>query len=914
MTFPGPTELGRGAVVAPGDAIPDAFGDAPVADVDLATLQDPGPMVDRLHRWWAARTPFVIRLHVDARELQRRDRSTDAPWQLGPDFEFPLERLAHLVWANTYDLRSGEPVWWHAVKGRRAGLTPGGARDATTPDGREVWVDGGPRGPVPPADGTIHRQSVEAGTIPGPIARDDGSGDLAEDQARAVLHGAGPARIIAPAGSGKTRVLTHRVRHLLGAGVEPSLVTAVAYNTRAAEELRERLGATFASVRTIHSLGLSILNRHRPVAVVEEREVRRILEPHVPVRPQRNQDVFAPYIESLQAIRIGLRDPDEIEAERDDVPGLAAVFDAYHGHLHDHGLADFDEQVYGAIEVLLADPTARDAARASARHLLVDEFQDLTPAYVMLLRLVALPELQVFGVGDDDQVIYGYAGADPGYLIDFDRRFPAAAEYALEVNYRCSPAVIDAASTLLTNSERRIAKSVHARPGREPSDEDLAVVEAGADGAGGAAARLVGEWIDGGTPPDGVAVLARVNDALLPVHAALAEAGVPFRTTLGPSLLERTGVRAALGYLRIALDPEEILRDDLFETIKRPSRRISRATQAELRRRRRWRLDDLDTLASGLDGRDADRLGGYVADLARLAAVAADGTAAEILTVIRDEVGLGSTMTLLDGSRSSADRSSHVDDLDALVETAMLHPDAAGFEPWLARILTAGGSGGVTLSSIHRVKGREWPRVVVFRADDGLMPHRLSDDVEEERRVFHVAITRGADRVAVVSGAHPSPFIDEMLGRPLRRPLSVPRPVPKVATRGTRLVLPDVGATVTWSGHTGVVDESGSEGLVLRLETGATLRVPRGADVTVVAEAPLDAATESLFDALRAWRQQTATSQGVPAYVVFHDKHLRGIARSRPADLAALARCDGVGPTKLERYGEDLLRVVEEMA
>ena len=131
---------------------------------------------------------------------------------------------------------------------------------------------------------------------------------------------------------------------------------------------------------------------------------------------------------------------------------------------------------------------------------------------------------------------------------------------------------------------------------------------------------------------------------------------------------------------------------------------------------------------------------------------------------------------------------------------------------------------------------------------------------------------------------------------------------------GSKPLTPEVGATVTWSGHTGVADESGADGIVLRLETGATLTVPRGADVSVVSEAPLDATSETLFEALRTWRQQTAASQGVPAYVVFHDKHLRGIARARPADLAALARCDGVGPTKLERYGEDVLRVVEETA
>ena len=909
MTFPGPAPLGRGAVMAPDDPVPAPLRGSPEVRVDLATLEDPAPTADRLHRLWASRTPVVVRLHVDPGELLRRPRTTLPPWRLGADHEFPLERLAHLVWANTYDLRSGTPVWWHAVKARRAGLEPGGARDARTPDGREVWVDGGPRGTVDLDEPVVHRESTESGRVPAE-AGETSPADLAPDQRAAVFHPAGPARIIAPAGSGKTRVLTERLRHLLATGVEPDLITAVAYNTRAAAELRERVGDTGTNIRTIHSLGLSILNRAGPVTVVEEREVRRMLEPHVPVRPQRNQDVMAPYVEALQEIRIGLRDPDEIEAERDDVPGLAGVYAAYHDHLHARGLVDFDEQVHGAIELLLADPEARDAARSRARHLLVDEFQDLTPAYLLLLRLVALPSLQVFGVGDDDQVIYGYAGADPGYLIDFERRFPGAAEYALEVNYRCSPAVVEAAGTLLANSDRRIDKAVRAAPGRTPRDSDLQVVEAEVDGAGAAAARLVTDWLGEGIDPDEIAVLARVNDALLPVHAALVESGAPFRTTLGPGLVDRTGVRAALSYLRIALDPDEILRGDLFETLKRPSRRISRANQAELRRRGRWRLDDLDEFAADLDGRDAKRLPDYVADLARLAAVAADGTSADILAAIRDEVGLGSTMTLLDGSRSTADRSSHVDDLDALVETALLHPDAHDFEPWLRRILEAGGDDGVTLSSIHRVKGREWRRVVVFRADHGLMPHRLSNDVEEERRVFHVALTRGAERVAVVSGTRPSPFVDEMQGREPRHPL---RPAPTPATATTKkLDLPTVGSTVTWSGHTGIVEEADGKGLVLRLETEATLRVPPGADVTVLAEAPVDAATEALFEALRSWRQETAAGQGVPAYVVFHDKHLHGIARAKPTDLATLARCEGVGPTKLERYGDDVLRVVEE--
>jgi len=916
VTFPGPTALGRGIVLLPGQAVPVEFADVWSVDITTETVGEPGRVVDELHGRWAARDPFVVLLHVEPAALQVRPVTDRVPWELGPRFEFPIERLAFLVWANTYDLRAGTPIWWHASKARHLGMVPGGPCDAETPEGHDVWIDGGPRGRVDVEGAVVHRESLELGIVPGPVVDRETTDDLAPDQIRAVLHPFGPARIIAPAGSGKTRVLTSRLRHLLAnEGVEARLVTAVAYNARAAAELQERLGDVGASVRTIHSLGLSILNRASRVTVIEESEVRRLLDSIVPVRPQRNQDVMAPYLEALQAIRIGLRDPAEIEVERDDVPGLPEVFEEYHGLLHRRGLVDFDEQIYGAIEVLLADPAARDTARATARHLLVDEFQDLTPAYLLLLRLIALPGLQVFGVGDDDQVIYGYAGADPGYLIDFADLFPGAAEHALEVNYRCPPDVVAAASSLLGNNQRRIAKEITARPGRHETAQDLTVVEAGAEGAAAAAGQIVAEWLDSGVSPSDVAVLARVNDALLPVHAALFEAGVPVRSTLGPGLLERSGVRTALAYLRVGLDPGDIRRDDLMEVVRRPSRRLAKATTAHLRRHRRWALGDLADLAATNEGKDARRFSEFIADLGLLGSAGSDGAdAGRLLQLVRDEVGLGSTMGMLDGWRSAADRSSHVDDLDALIATAAVRPEPHGFQRWLTEVLSAPDQpGGVTLSSVHRVKGREWPRVLVFRADESLMPHRLADDIEEERRVFHVALTRGSERVAVVSGERPSRFVDEMLGRVPRfveppRGLAAPRS-PKRAP-----VLPRVGSIVAWSGHTGTVAEIDGGSLVLTLDSGATLRVSAGERLQVLSEAPTTPADEALFEALREWRLRTATAQGVPAYVVFNDRSLRDIAARRPDGPRALLDCEGVGPVKLERYGDDVFEIIEEHA
>ena len=184
----------------------------------------------------------------------------------------------------------------------------------------------------------------------------------------------------------------------------------------------------------------------------------------IEIRRQSNTDTVAPYIEALSAIRLGLTAPRLVEESFPDASGIAEGFDRYRAALATAGAVDFDEQIYQAIEILLTDPTARAAAQARCRFLLVDEFQDLNPAHLLLIRLLAAPSYDCFGVGDDDQVIYGYSGATPEFLIDYPRYFPGAGAHALTVNYRCPPAVIGAARHLLSYNARR-AREGHPRSG-----------------------------------------------------------------------------------------------------------------------------------------------------------------------------------------------------------------------------------------------------------------------------------------------------------------------------------------------------------------------------------------------------------------------------------------------------------------
>jgi DNA helicase-2/ATP-dependent DNA helicase PcrA len=876
MPAPGPPALGRGVVVRAGAVVPEAWAGAPVVRIDAATVAAPGAVVTELHDAWLGRRPVVVELDVDPGSFRAPAAWDEEPWRLGPWFEPWPDRLHFLVWANTYDARDGPPVWWWARKAERLGarVVDGGRGDVELPDGQRAWIDAGPRTCFGPIDGAgvVHADSVELGRltlVPAPVPP---TADLAPDQLAAVAHGAGPARVIAPAGSGKTRVLTERLRHLVvDRRFERECVLAVAYNKRAQQEMEARTAGFGPRVQTLNALGYALLTeaRGRPPGVLDEREVRRLVADLVPARAHRlNTDPIGPYLEGLSLARLGLRDPQEVEDERDDVPGLAAAFGPYRERLDAAGAVDFDEQVYGAVELLLRDGGRRRQAQARCRHLLVDELQDLTPAHVLLLRLLAAPGLDVFGVGDDDQVIYGHAGADPAFLLDFARLFPGAVDHPLEVNYRCPAVVVDAARHLLSYNDRRVAKVIRPGPAASRDPEALRVQRHSPEDGAAALAAIVRDWLsEPGATTDGVAVLTRVNSLLLAPHVALAEAGIPVDSVLRPDVLDRTGVRAALAYLRIGANPGGFAGDDVVEVYRRPSRGFPQWFPKWLRGR--LDLDGLRAIADRLDdAKVATKVKALAADLQLVMDAVRTGTTREALAVVRDRIGLGGAMGLLDSSGAAEGGSSHLDDLEALTQVADLHPDPRTFEDWLRMVFHRETTpGGVTLSTIHRVKGQEWDRVAVFGVTAGLVPHRLAIDIEEERRVLHVAMTRARRHAVVLTDtARPSPFLDELTGvaprdRALRQQIEAPPAV-------------------------------------------ARPRAPAPAG-------PLPPEAEAREAALRVWRLERSRRDRVPAYVVLSDRHLQGIALARPASLRELRSLPGIGPTKLEAYGEEILAVLE---
>ena len=908
----GPACMGRGVLVLPGQAPPGVWADAERVVVNAAALDNGAGRA--LRDAWSSRRRVVIEMHGPVpgpgQTIHRRW------WDLHPGVTLGSDVWHHLLTANTVDARDlHRPGFVPAAKAEMLGATL--SRDAgdVVNEGRAVWCDGGPFDSFEPDAlsglSLVPAVNVAAGSLRA-LRHCEPAADLAADQRRAVAHLGGGASVVAPAGSGKTRVLTERVRWLVdGLGVSAAAVCLVAYNVRARAEMAARTTDLHGlEVRTLNSLALAICNgsgpfarpqTHKAVSVINESGVRDVLqyliaEQGTKKRRKAMTDPLAAWVEALGTTRLGLRPPAEVEADyAPDVTGFADIAPQYAQVLHERGVVDFDHQIIRAIEVLLTDTRARFAARRACGTLLVDEFQDLTPAHLLLLRIVAGPPADVFGVGDDDQTIYGYSGASPRWLIDYDRWFPGSQRHVLHVNYRCPPAVVEAASNVLSHNTNRITKNITPRP-THPNPGNGAVSTRDVDDTGAAVLERVNALLSNGADAADIAVLARVNSTLLAPQIALREAGIECMTPVGPWFLERTGVAAALSWLALSTSDKQLSAAALSAAARRPPRGISPRTVDWICEQRN--LAALRRLAQRIsDSRTSQKVTELADDIEHLAMLARGGADTRVLLeTIRDSVGLGASLDeRLDASRRTVDRSAHGDDLRALLSVAPHCENPAQFGRWLAERLqpppdtnTSLGRAvwgpGVRLATVHKVKGLEWPHVIVLSAIEGLMPHRLASDIEEERRVFHVAITRCSESVLILCDGPASPFVAETSHRHEPSTATTPKSVPAAADPRWWMHHKPAWAQPAPAGH--------------------------AANNSQPASTPIDAGTEpetaEMFQRLRGWRHQRSQNDKVPAYVLFADATLEDLARKRPTTDEALLKIPGIGPAKLASYGAEL--------
>jgi DNA helicase-2/ATP-dependent DNA helicase PcrA len=655
--------------------------------------------------------------------------------------------------------------------------------------------------------------------------------------------------VLAGAGTGKTRTITHRIAHLIGSGhVAAGQVLAVTYTARAAGEMRARLrglGVEAAQALTFHAAARRQLRYFWPRVVGDlpwdllDNKFRFVSQAANRVGLRLETEVIRDLAGEIEWAKASLVGPDDYPAvaartQRDTpapVTQVAEVYRNYERLKNSAQVLDFDDLLLHTTAALEEHGAVAEEFRDRYRCFVVDEYQDVTPLQQRLLDawLGGRDDLTV--VGDANQTIYSFGGASPRPLLEFTRRFPEATVVRLERDYRSTPQVVALANQVIGAARGRPAgsrlKLIGQRPaGAEPrfGEYDDEVAEAAA------VARRIRELVDGGHPASEIAVLYRVNAQSEVYEQALSDVDVPYLVRGGERFFARREVRQAITALRAAADRGSS--DDLVAGVRAVLAPIGLTEQPPSGGAAKERWDALlalvelaEEVASTVEGVN---LTGFVAELDQRAAAQ--------------------------------------------------HPPTVE---------------GVTLASLHAAKGLEWDAVFLVGLADGTVPiqHADGDDaaIEEERRLFYVGVTRAREHLWLSWALARKP--GGRRGRRRSRFLYGLVPENHPAARVARAQSKPSGVKARCRVCGGPLVET------MDVKLGRCGKCPSSVD-------------EDLLERLRAWRIERSRELKVPAFVVFTDATLVAIAEQRPTDDGALVSISGIGASKLERFGAEVLGVV----
>ncbi len=673
-----------------------------------------------------------------------------------------------------------------------------------------------------------------------------------EQQQVATSFGA-PVVVIAGAGTGKTRALTHRIAYGVVTGVyAANAVLAVTFTTRAAGELRSRLralGVPGVQARTFHSAALRQAQYFWPRAygsqlpAVSDERLPMLAEAARRLRLSPDSSTLRDLLTEVSWAKVtNVAPADYAElalGSGREVAGLDAsqvgrVLGRYEQVKADRGVIDFDDILLCAVAMLGEHGDIAEEVRATYRHLVVDEYQDVNPVQQTLLEEWWGTGRDHCVVGDPAQTIHSFAGATPEYLTGFADRFPDARVVRLVRDYRSTPQVVGLANRVARNTR---LGTVTLESQCEPGPEPRILPCASEDDEATAVTRWLVEQHEAGVPWREQAVLYRVHAQSPLFESALAQAGVPFTVRGGEGFYDRPEVRQVIGTLteRARRDPGEPAVDACRNVLTRIGW-SEQPPSGQGRVRERWE------------------------SLAAVLALAEDVASA------RSEAGEG-----------TADLGAFVAELTARAQAE--HPLS---------------SDGVTLSTLHAAKGLEWAAVALVGVQEGTLPLSLAagpEQVAEEARLFYVGITR-AKRSLLICWSRsrrggggfrqPSRFLDGIAARPAAAP-----------TRTARGSKPTsaLSATCRVCGKP--------------LHSGAERKLRRHADCPPGYD-------EDTYARLVAWRLSVAKERSVPAYVIFTDATLMAIAEDRPRDPAGLLAIPGVGKVKCEQYADAVLAILVE--
>lgn len=625
-------------------------------------------------------------------------------------------------------------------------------------------------------------------------------------QRDAVIHREGPALLLAGAGSGKTGVVTARIAQLLEDGVPPQRILALTFTNRAAREMSERIEALVGpvpalTVSTFHAFGARFLRgvakffgRSSGFSIYDTKDqIVIVTEALVACDVTADRAFARRVLGRIDAAKNAghpasrMTPPDEgplIDAE--------AVGAAYDGLLERADAFDFGDLVLRPALYLAADTAASTRIQRRFPWVLVDEFQDTNAAQYTWLQRLAPPGSNLFVVGDDDQSIYGWRGAEVANILSFATVYPTAKVMRLEQNYRSVGNILTAANAVIAHNENRLGKSLFTTA----EDGMLLEVKAASDGRSEAnwiASRIVGFCRDDGFDPSDIAVLMRANYLSLDLEQALRVQGVSHHIAKGRAFYDRAEVRDALAWLRILANPND---DVAFvRATQVPRRGIGKKSLARLSEWAAEREIGLfetarAVLSEGLvKGRAKTGLASVVA-LMDAALVDAPGHPdAPSARYARLLEGCGLLKALSAGVEQDPAARDRLDNVLRLIDSVKVYEDEAEsptFQGFLEQVKlvsdtdTRAEGGQVTIMTIHAAKGLEFPIVFVMGMEEGIFPTTRSvqsDQIEEERRLCYVALTRAQQRLLLTRARTRRRFTDSQRNPPSRFLLELPAEV-----------------------------------------------------------------------------------------------------------------------------------------
>ncbi|MGH2914664.1 MAG: ATP-dependent helicase [Solirubrobacteraceae bacterium] len=620
---------------------------------------------------------------------------------------------------------------------------------------------------------------------------------LNDPQRDAVTHGDGPQLILAGAGSGKTRVLTHRIAYLLATGAaKPNEVLAITFTNKAAQEMRDRaellVGARIRAmwVMTFHSACARMLRAEaarlgytRGFTIYDAADSRRLIKrclDELGIDPKR----FTPGAVGAQIseAKNRLRDADAYARMVGSFfeQTVAEVYRSYERELHRANAMDFDDLLVRAVNVLELFDEVRERYASGFRHVLVDEYQDTNHAQYRWLGLLTGEHRNLMVVGDDAQSIYGFRGADITNILEFEDTYPDARVVKLEQNYRSTQTILDAANAVIANNRGQRRKALWTEIGqgdpikvREVDDE-----HAEARFVTGEIARLV----DGGSARSEIAVFYRANSQSRVLEDTLVRAEIPYQVIGGTKFYDRAEIKDAIAYLTVLVNPQDA---GAFTRIVNSPRRgigstsISRVlAHANTTGESVWELAAAPEDVPGLGAAAVKSLRRFMSTMERLAERAGGGAA--IPELLRETLSETGYLEALENERT-IEAQGRIENLDELVNVAVEYRASAA-EPSLAEFLQQvalvadadtrqDDAGLVTLMTLHNAKGLEYPIVFMIGCEEGVFPHSRALDeggLEEERRLCYVGITRAERDLYLTSARTRTVFGARHFGAPSR--------------------------------------------------------------------------------------------------------------------------------------------------